>query len=363
MNYKNCKIILYFSSDINSYYQIKQWKKPLKVLNKKHKVLFLLTNYEVYLKCLKEQIFETIYLEEFSDLIKFYQNNEFSIILYINHSLKNFNSISNSRAYHIHLNHGESEKESMRSNRSQAYDFVFTVGQRAVNRYKDYLLNFDKNKFIQIGRPQLDFIKAMKIKKNTKQRVILYAPTWEATHDSMNYTSVPIFGVKLVENILKNKKNILIYKPHSAIGTRNEDVKTAHEKILNIVNKSKQAYCMEEEDINNVFTLVDFSFFDNTSVMIDYLHTNKPASYIEVLSDQSINDLTKAFVVLNKTNFSNLETMLENELKQDSKKNKRKEVAQFYLGNYNKGESTQKFINVISQLIKKRNKKIKRIKK
>ncbi len=363
MNYKNCEIILYFSSDMNSYYQIKQWKKPLEVLNKKHKILLVLTDYEVYLRCLKEQIFELIYLEEYSDLITFYQNNEFGIILYINHALKNFNSISNSRAYHIHLNHGESEKESMRSNRSQAYDFVFTVGQRGTNRYKDYLLNFNKKKFIQVGRPQLDFIKQMKIKKNDKQKVILYAPTWEATHDSMNYTSVPIFGVQLVKTILKNKNNILIYKPHSALGVRNEDVKIAHKNILDIVNKSKKAYCMEEEDINNVFTLVDFAFFDNTSVMIDYLHTNKPASYIEVLSDQSINDLTKAFILLNKDNFSKLGEILEKALKQDSQKDKRKEVKKFYLGEYKKGESTQKFINEISKLIKKRNKKIKRIKK
>lgn len=364
MNYKNCKVIVYFCGGINSYYQIKQWQMPFEELDKKEKVLYVITDYEVYNKYINdEQSIEVIYIESFTNLIEFYDLNEFAVILYINNSLRNFQSLRNSRAYHIHLNHGESEKESMRSNQSQAYDYVFTVGQRGVDRYKEYLLNFNADKFIQVGRPQLDYINQMKIKKSENQKVILYAPTWEATHPSMNYTSVVKYGLFLVNTILENDNYILIYKPHSALGTRCEKAQIAHDEIKKIVNSSQKAHYMEEENINDVFTLVDFAFFDNTSVMIDYLHTNKAAAYLEILEDQSINELAKAFKTINDENFENLGDILTNELTIDSNKEKRKKVKEYYLGVYKKGESTQTFINKISEYIIQRNSLIKNIKK
>lgn len=363
MNYKECEIVVYFSGNIDSYYQIKQWERVFEELNKTHKILYLITDYEVYKTYIKEESLEAIFVDSFSDVIEFYEDNEFAIILYLNNSLRNFQSIRYSRGYHIHLNHGESEKESMRSNQSQAYDYVFTVGQRGIDRYKEYLLNFNPQKFIQVGRPQLDYINQLKLNKKDNQRVILYAPTWEATHPSMNYTSVPKYGVELVEKIVANENNILIYKPHSALGTRNEDSKTANKLIRKIVDNSLNAYYMEEENINDVFTLVDFSFFDNTSVMIDYLHTNKPAAYMEILEDQSINELTKAFKTINKNNFDNVIEILEDELQNDSNSFQRKKVKEYYLGNYRQNESTKVFINKLTELIIERNKKIINIKK
>lgn len=364
MNYKNCEVVVFFSGGINSYYQIQQWQRSFEKLDKTHKVLYVITDYDVYNHYINDnQIIDVVYMETFSNLIEFYDTNEFPIVLYINNSLKNFQSIRYSRGYHVHLNHGESEKESMRSNQSQAYDFVFTVGQRGVDRYEEYLLNFDASKFIQVGRPQLDFIKQMEIKKTDNQRVILYAPTWEATHPSMNYTSVPSYGVDLVSKILEDENNILIYKPHSALGSRDEDAKIEDIKIKEIVEDSKRAYYMEEENINDVFTLVDFAFFDNTSVMIDYLHTNKPAAYIEILEDQSINELTKAFKTINKDNFTQLSKILNDELTNDTNKEQRKLVKEYYLGNHKEGESVNIFISKITEYIKQRNEKVLKLKK
>ncbi len=302
-------------------------------------------------------------MQEFTDIIEFYQENEFAITLYINNSLRNFQALRYSRGYHIHLNHGESEKESMRSNQSQAYDYIFTVGKRAVQRYKEYLLNFNPDKFIQVGRPQLDFIMPMKMDKKPDQKVLLYAPTWEATHASMNYTSVPVFGVELVKKILENENFILIYKPHEALGSRDETAQLSNKIILQMISASNNGYYMPNEDINNIFTLVDFTFFDNTSVMIDYLHTNKPAVYMEIVKDQSIHELAKAFTTINQSNFNNILEILDQELHLDPNKIERGRVKELYLNNYKKGESTQLFIEKVSQLIKQRHEKIINIKK
>lgn len=364
MNYKDCEVVVFFSGGVNSYYQIQQWQKPFEELNKVKKVLYIITDYEVYTKYISdEQVIELVYLESFTNLIEFYDNNEFSVILYINNSLKNFQSLRYSRGFHVHLNHGESEKESMRSNQSQAYDYVFTVGQRGIDRYKEYLLNFVENKYIKIGRPQLDFIEEIKFNKKLNQKVILYAPTWEATHPSMNYTSVPKYGVFIVSEILKNPDYILIYKPHSALGSRNEDCKNANEEIIKILQNHNNAYNMENENINNVFTIVDFALFDNTSVMIDYLHTNKPACYIEILEDQSINQLTLAFTTLNKDNISNILEIVKKQLDEDENRINRMKIKEYYLDKFEYMQSTNKFIYEISKLIKIRNEKIVNIKK
>jgi len=178
----------------------------------------------------------------------------------------------------------------------------------------------------------------------------------------MNYTSVPVFGEKLVEEIIADENLILIYKPHSALGTRDENAQLSHEKIISLISKSSNSYIMNDEDINNIFTLVDFAFFDNTSVMVDYLYTNKPAAYIEVLEDQSINDLRKAFVTVNKDNFNRVMKTLYDELNDDINENERKKVKEYYLGNYKKGESTKLFINEIDKLIVQRDNKIKNVK-
>jgi hypothetical protein len=351
-------VIVYFSGGIDSFYQIQQWEKPFEELNKEHKVLYIIADYEVYLKYIKEQSLEVVYVQTFTDLIEFYQDNEFPITLYVNNSLRNFQAVRYSRGYHVHLNHGESEKESMRSNQSQAYDYIFTVGQRGVDRYKDYLLNFNKDKFIQVGRPQLDFINKMVIDKKDNQKIILYAPTWEATHPSMNYTSVPKYGKRLINKILENEDHILIYKPHAALGSRDADAKDAHEEILKIIESNSNAYYMTDENINDIFTMVDFTFFDNTSVMIDYLHTNKPAAYMEVLEDQSIYELSLAFKTINESNFNKIDTILEDEILNDLNKNERQRVKEYYLGNYKEGESTKIFIEKINELIIQRNEKI-----
>ena len=363
MNYKNCEIIIFFSGGIDSLYQIKQWQQPLEKLNSKHKVLYIITDYEVYLHSLTTQTLEVVYLAEFTDLIEFYNINEFAIILYLNNSLRNFQSIRYSKGYHIHITHGESEKESMRSNQSQAYDYVFTVGQRGIDRYEQYLLNFDVNKFIPIGRPQLDFVGQVNITKKPNQKVILYAPTWEATHSSMDYTSVAIFGEELVEKILANENNILIYKPHSAIGTRDEVVKQAHENIKKITLQAHNAYYMEQENIIDIFALVDFAFFDNTSVMIDYLSVDKPAAYFQIIQDQSVYELAKAFKTINHNNFSKVVAILAEQLSDDTNKIQRNKIKNHYLGRYTQGESTKVFIQTVSKLIIQRNKKIKNINK
>ena len=68
----------------------------------------------------------------------------------------NFQSLIDGRMLHVHINHGESDKQSMASNNAKAYDRVFVAGEAAVQRHAAGLLEFDTDRLVRIGRPQLD---------------------------------------------------------------------------------------------------------------------------------------------------------------------------------------------------------------
>ena len=58
----------------------------------------------------------------------------------------NFQSLLDGRKLHVHINHGESDKQSMASNNAKAYDRVFVAGKAAVQRHEAGLLEFDTSR-------------------------------------------------------------------------------------------------------------------------------------------------------------------------------------------------------------------------
>ena len=98
-------------------------------------------------------VFEAV---EFPELMALYESVDPSVVLYCNNSMRNFQSLLNGRALHVHINHGESDKHSMLSNNAKAYDRVFVAGEAAVQRHLEGLLDFDPRHLVRIGRPQLD---------------------------------------------------------------------------------------------------------------------------------------------------------------------------------------------------------------
>ena len=93
---------------------------------------------------------------DFAELRGLYAELDAKVALYCNNSTRNFHSLLEPRMLHVHINHGESDKQSMASNNAKSYDRVFVAGQAAVQRYAPSLLEFDTDRLVRIGRPQLD---------------------------------------------------------------------------------------------------------------------------------------------------------------------------------------------------------------
>lgn len=358
---ESAEIVIYFFGGMGQTYQIKQWINTFIELNKKHKIVVLVRSRAVQRYFKKIVPFPIAFRDSVAQLQSFYNKHNFKVVIYINNGVKNYQSLLNENVLHIHINHGESDKSSDHSNQVKGYDYIFVHGPNGYDNYMKYLIRLDSKKLVQTGRPQLDFIKPMKLDTKGKQ-VVIYAPTYEATHRSMRYTSVDVYGEKIASQIIDSKKYFFIYKPHPNLGGNDPEVLRIHKKILAKIEKSSDSIMIDYEDVNNIYPLVDFAIFDMSSIMTDYLNVDKPFMLADVFKPNvhkvSDYNVLKGCNRLTSKNIDNLLDIIEDEITNDPMKEKRAEVKKLYLGEYKKGESIEKFISCVTDVIDERDRMI-----
>ena len=206
------------------------------------------------------------------------------MVLYCNNSVLNFQSLINGRMLHVHINHGESDKQSMASNNAKAYDRVLVAGEAAVQRHAAGLLEFDLDRLVRIGRPQLDLHPAPLLAPSTR-RTVLYAPTWEGDADYNDYTSVDTIGRDVVRAILDVPDVRVVYKPHPKVVTsQTPGVRDAHQDVLAMVGAAARSHpeaghcSVTDGDILALMRDCDAMVTDVSSVGLDwlYLRTDRP---------------------------------------------------------------------------------------
>lgn len=355
--YHRYPIAVYFAGGEGNLYQLEQWITPLILLNKQFPLVIIVRSQSIYKWLQINTEFQIAFCHHMDDLLHIYEHNNFKVTLYVNNASSNFQSLMNNRSFHIHINHGESEKSSTFSNRAKAYDAVFIVSDAGYEKYKDNLINITMERFIKIGRPQLDYITPIE-KPSTNRKIILYGPTWEGAHLSMNYSSLVDFGTIAVETILSSEEYFLVYRPHPNTGSRDEATQRADRAIRNAIQASPNATIMTQCDINALFKFVDIAILDNSAIAIDFLYYNRPilmTNYFHRIQGRNSQPkILDAVTLLDNSNISQLLTVINNELLYDRKRVDREAIKRYFLGDFKEGESTQCFINEIAKLIKKR---------
>jgi len=350
------ELALYFYGGMAEVYQIKQWLKTIEELHRVKAIRIIVRNKNVHAALRKITNIPVSYIYSINNLLSFYEDSNFKVILYVNNGMKNFQSLIFHRAIHIHLNHGESEKSSMHSNQCKAYDYTYIAGDAALDRYRRHIINIKRANYIKIGRPQLDHIS--KIRKTVDKTVILYAPTDESTHISMRYTSLEHLGLKIVDMILSNPDYLLIYRPHPSTGKNSQIVKSIDVQIKEKIKQADNA-CLETSiQAIDLLSVVDVAIFDNSSLIIDFLHFNKPM-FATNMFDLAHHDIANfkmldACIMLDEKNIDELKNLIQRELENDTLKNTRLKIKKYYLGDYSQGESTQIFMKNVVQAILER---------
>ena len=136
-------VLAYFGDDPDRVYQLVQWLPVLELLDAHERVGIVLRDADTAAIVREQTALPVLVAVEFPALRNLYAELDAKVALYCNNSLLNFQSLLEPRMLHVHINHGESDKQSMASNNAKSYDRVFVAGEAAVQRIASGLLEFD----------------------------------------------------------------------------------------------------------------------------------------------------------------------------------------------------------------------------
>ncbi|QIV88350.1 CDP-glycerol glycerophosphotransferase family protein [Glutamicibacter mishrai] len=361
-------VAVYFGDGADKIYQVAQWLPVLEELHEKEEVLLVFRTLSAFKAAGNLTDLPKIFVRRFSDLMDVYDDNDLKLVIYVNNSRSNFQSLDHPRLVHVHVNHGESDKLSMVSNKAKAYDKVFVAGPAAIKRHETMLIDFDLSKLLVTGRPQLDIEFELELLPSDRLDV-MYAPTWEGENEDNNYTSLDKYGVAIIEALLANPAWRIIYKPHPRIESSNTPgVADANARIKELLESANDAgadhVISEQGNILAMFESTDALITDVSSVGLDYLYLH-PGNPL-VISDRRTNreilhrdaPIAQACQVVDEDSVENVGSLLADALTHDNYREQRLKMRQFYFGDLVRGDSTKQFQDVVQELIANRQAKL-----
>ena len=356
-------VIAYFADDVTRAYQLAQWLPVLEVLDEVHPVGLVTRDPAVADACRRATRLPVYLAPSFADLMHLYGGLGASVVLYCNNSMRNFESLVSSRMLHVHVNHGESDKQSMASNNAKAYDRVFVAGAAAVERHRAGLMEFDTARLVRVGRPQLD-LRPEPLIAPSPRRTVLYAPTWEGDADYNAYSSVDVYGRRIVQSVLAVPGVRLVYKPHPKVTTSREPaIRDEHHAILAMVADAAARetdaghMAVTSGNILAVMPHCDAIVTDVSSVGLDwlYLRTDRPM----VLTDRHQDadrlrrdvPVSRCADVIDGTNLDGLTDLLDARLRHDEHHLGRVAMRHHYFDDLQIGDSTTRFLGAVTELV------------
>jgi CDP-Glycerol:Poly(glycerophosphate) glycerophosphotransferase len=359
------EVVVYFADDPRKLYQLFQWLPVLERLHDSHPTVVVTRQQRTFEEVRARTSLRCVLAPAFPDLVGLYEASDFKVAIYVNNSVHNFQSLTNRRMLHVHVNHGESDKVCMVSNQVKAYDRVFVAGEAAIARHAAALLEFDPGALVPVGRPQLD-LHPEPVLPPTSRRTILYAPTWEGENESNNYTSVDVFGPAIVAAALAVPDVRVVYKPHPRVVTSPDPaMAAAHARIVEML--SGPPHRVESGDILAVLPGCDLMITDVSSVGLDflYLETRKPLFVTDRRSDRgrlhADAPVSRCADVVDATSLPVLAHRLGQRLVADLHRPGREELRRHYFGDLLPGESTERFLAAVDDVIAARDRGLRRL--
>ncbi len=357
------EVILYFADDPTRVYQLLQWLPVAERLDETHPVAVVTRNPETAEIVRERTHLPVLDAPEFPELVETYERLDPKVALYCNNSPLNFQSLLHGRMLHAHVNHGESDKQSMISNNAKAYDRVFVAGEAAVLRHRAALMEFDHTRLVRVGRPQLD-LRRTPLLPPSELRTVLYAPTWEGDAEYNDYTSVDVLGPDIVRAILDVPDVRLVYKPHPKVTTSlTPAIREGNDEILAEVERAAQRLpeaghaAVLQGDILAVFPGCDAMVTDVSSVGLDwlYLETDKPMFVTDRHHDaerlRTEVPVSRCADVIDSSAIDGLTDLLASRLVHDEHRVARAAMRHHYFDDLVVGESTVRFLDAVGELV------------
>lgn len=360
---RSADVIAYFGDRPDYLYQLQQWLSALESLNEQRPVVIVLRNNDSFSALQSMTSLPLVLAETQPDLVDLYAGGDYKLAIYVNNSMRNFQSMADPSIIHVHVDHGESDKASSISNQLKAYDKVFVAGTAAKERCLQALWGFDESQLVSIGRPPLDGIFRSSLPVDGRPTVV-YAPTWQGENDANNYTSVDVLGEQIVSSLLTMQVRV-VYRPHPRmVGMSDSAVAAADRSIRLMIDASniRGGGHVISTDLNilDLFVDTDLLIADISSVGLDflYLHTEKGLLLTDRRNDQArlqdISPIAAELGTVSSSSIRHLPRLVDEALQGSASQEARMVLRDHYFGVKTAGGSTGRFVEAISEAIRER---------
>lgn len=273
---------------------------------------------------------------------------------YVHNAWTNLRFMSMSRVKHIWLGHGDSDKPGSALPRHALYDHLVVSGTAAIDRYADAGVDIPREKFVVLGRPQVQGIEtATRDIADAGRPVVLYAPTWQGKKEAIGLSSLPV-GADIVR-ALATRADVM-FRPHP-VSSRFPSFKPLVEEIDAILAADSADPATPGSHIWGEVPTRTWSVFecmnrsdalvsDVSSVVSDWLQSGKPYAMVSMTRDESVfRDQFPAaragYVLLG--DLSNADEVLDDMLGSDSLRERRMTLRTAVLGGFDGNESAEAF--------------------
>ncbi len=356
------ELMVHFAGAPANIYQLRPWLAPMAELHRRHRLLIVTQNPDTHVGLRQLTNLPIASAPNTDALDRVVAGSDFKLALYISHHSGNFRNMRHSDMLHVSIGHGESDKLYMASNQAKSYDYVLVAGQAGVERYRRRLINLDESKFVQVGRPQLDFATACLAASD--RPTVLYAPTWEGDRPTMRYSSVPTYGVDLMAQLLDPAHGFrVVFRPHPFTGKEDRDTAKALRKMRSLLGRAQNKHPLVghvEDNVNEFTSLAlgaDLLIADNSAVLVDFLATGKPymvAAPEALEAEVPTGGAAQAGYQLDRGGVLAVADQVRRILAEDKLRDQRMTLAAHYYGDTTPGASMQRFAEAVELLLAKR---------
>jgi hypothetical protein len=229
------EVVLYFSGQPDSTYQINMWLETLErlpyrtlVLLRERRLIEDLAPTTLPVACIPEGV-AVMHADLFSARVALYPAN----------TLKNMHLLREPAIKHVFIGHGDSDKVSSINPFTRVYDEVWVAGRAGRDRWARARVGVRDEAIVEVGRPQLDSVHPVGSAALPARLTFLYAPTWEGWNDDKFFSSITRMGPLLVRALLDMDPAVrVIYKPHPFTGARDPRAARAHEQIAAMLSEA-----------------------------------------------------------------------------------------------------------------------------
>src|SRR5699024_4906439 len=200
---------------------------------------------------------------------------------YVNNAARNSHLVRFAALTHVQLLHGDSDKAPSYNPVTAMFDRIFVAGQAGIDRYGAHGVDIPRERFAIVGRPQVESIELVDTTADRVPTTVLYAPTWRGQHTDAAYSSLE-HGPALIGMLLA-RGCAVVFRPHP-YSRRDAGhralIEQIHERLASDTGPARSEHLFGPDatdiSVNDCFNRCDAMIADVSSVVVDFLQSEKP---------------------------------------------------------------------------------------